>query len=102
MRHSPARVDGQKASVHRADMSTVTAILEADTDGSVHLPVPEELRGGKIKVVAMLTAVQEESATAENGRSKVRDARGSVRGFPISAGSEAFSAEDVARIESEA
>ena len=87
-------------------MSTVTAILEADTDGSVHLPVPEELRGGKIKVVAMLTAVPEEAATATSGGSNVRDwarsVRGSVRGFPISAGSEPFSAEDVARIESEA
>lgn len=87
-------------------MSTVTAILEADADGSVHLPVPEELRGGKIKVVAMLTAMPEEAATAASGGSKApdlaRNARGSVRGFPISAGSESFSAEDVARIESEA
>ncbi len=83
-------------------MSTVTAILEADTDGSVHVPVPEELRGGKIKVVAMLTAVREESATAATGGSNARNARGSVRGFPISVGSKPFSAEDVARIESEA
>ena len=86
-------------------MSTVTAILEADTDGSVHLPVPEEMRHGKIKVVALLTAV-EEAATIANGGSKARDwarrARGSVRGFPVSAGSEPFSAEDVARIEGEA
>ena len=87
-------------------MSTVTAILEADTDGSVHLPVPEEMRHGKIKVVALLTAVQEEVATIANGGSKARDwarrAHGSVRGFPVSAGSEPFSAEDVARIEGEA
>lgn len=38
-------------------MSTVTAILEADTDGSLHLPVPEELRGGKVKVIASLETV---------------------------------------------
>ena len=87
-------------------MSTITAILETDSDGSLHLPVPAELRHGKIKVVAQLTSVQEEPATTTSGESKTRDwarnARGSVRGFPISAGSEPFSAEDVARIESEA
>ena len=87
-------------------MSTVTAILEADTDGSVHLPVPEELRGGKIKVVALLSAAEDEAVPNATGGSQARDwvrsARGSVRGFPISAGSEPFSAEDVARIEGEA
>jgi hypothetical protein len=35
-------------------MSTITAILEPDSDGCLHLPVPEELRGGKVKVVASL------------------------------------------------
>lgn len=84
--------------MHRASMSTVTAVLEADTDGSLHLPVPEELRRGKIKVVAMLTAVREESGATSDRGPKAR----SARGFPISAGSEPFSAEDVARIEGEA
>ena len=38
-------------------MSTITAILEPDSDGCLHLPVPEELRGGKVKVVASLETV---------------------------------------------
>ncbi len=37
-------------------MSTITAILEADADGMLHVPVPEELRGGKVAIVATLTA----------------------------------------------
>jgi len=37
-------------------MSTITAILEPDSDGCLHLPVPEELRGGKVKVVASVEA----------------------------------------------
>lgn len=35
-------------------MSTITAILEADADGTLHLPLPEELRHGMVKVVAKL------------------------------------------------
>lgn len=35
-------------------MSTITAILEPDSDGCLHLPVPEEMRGGKVKVTASL------------------------------------------------
>ena len=37
-------------------MSTITAILEADADGTLHLPVPAELRRGKIEVTATLKA----------------------------------------------
>ena len=37
-------------------MSTITAILEADADGTLHLPLPAELRHGKIKVEAKLEA----------------------------------------------
>jgi hypothetical protein len=37
-------------------MSTITAILEADADGTLHLPVPAELRHGKIQVTATLKA----------------------------------------------
>lgn len=49
-------------------------------------------------------AMAKGSAPAQNTKARdwARSARGSVRGFPISAGSELFSAEDVARIESEA
>ena len=47
-------------------MSTITAILEADADGTLHLPVPQNLRQGKVKVVATL-----ESATP-GGETKAR------------------------------
>ncbi|MFZ4599489.1 MAG: hypothetical protein ACOYNN_12660 [Terrimicrobiaceae bacterium] len=47
-------------------MSTITAILEPDVDGTLHLPLPAELRHGKIKVEAKL-----ESAEAEQGVAKV-------------------------------
>ena len=40
-------------------MSTITAILEADTDGTLHLPAPVELRRGKVRVKATLEAVDE-------------------------------------------
>lgn len=40
-------------------MSTIQAILEADADGSVHVPLPEELRDGKVLVIATLTKVAE-------------------------------------------
>lgn len=43
-------------------MSTITAILEPDADGTLHLPLPAELRHGKIKVEAKL-----EPAPAETG-----------------------------------
>ena len=46
-------------------MSTITAILEPDADGSLHLPLPPELRGGKVKVEAKL-----EQAEADAGRAK--------------------------------
>ena len=35
-------------------MSTISAILEPDADGTLHLPLPAELRGGKVKVEAKL------------------------------------------------
>ncbi|HLX61346.1 MAG TPA: hypothetical protein VKX17_08705 [Planctomycetota bacterium] len=37
-------------------MSTVTAILEPDADGTVHVPVPKDLLGGKLQVTATLQA----------------------------------------------
>ena len=35
-------------------MSTITAILEANADSTLHLPLPTELRHGKIEVTATL------------------------------------------------
>jgi hypothetical protein len=38
-------------------MSTITAILEPDANGSVHVPLPPEFRHSKVKVTATLEAV---------------------------------------------
>ncbi len=38
-------------------MSTITAILEPDADGTLHLPLPAELRHGKWKVTATVEPV---------------------------------------------
>ncbi len=43
-------------------MSTITAILEADPDGTLHLPLPEELRHGKIEITATLKAANGKSS----------------------------------------
>ena len=40
-------------------MSTITAVLEADADGTLHLPVPQNLRHCKVKVVATLEGESE-------------------------------------------
>lgn len=37
-------------------MSIITAVLEAD--GTLHLPVPDEWKSGKVRVVATLQVVQ--------------------------------------------
>jgi len=52
-------------------MSTITAILEPDADGTLHLPLPADLRHGKVKVEAKLEpAPAEENATAEAERQR--------------------------------
>lgn len=43
-------------------MSKITAILEADEDGTLHLPVPPELRHTKVRVTATLEAAPETAA----------------------------------------
>ena len=48
-------------------MSTITAILEADADGTLHLPVPADLRRGKVQVVATFNAVSEIPAGGAGG-----------------------------------
>ena len=50
-------------------MSTITAILEPDADGTLHLPLPAELRHGKVKVEAKMEAAAQ-SATSEEQRKK--------------------------------
>jgi len=51
-------------------MSTITAILEAESDGTLHLPVPLNFQRGKVKVVATLQTEQEmagQGAEANHG-----------------------------------
>jgi hypothetical protein len=40
-------------------MSTIIAILEPDADGTLHLPLPPELRHGKVRVTAQVEAQTE-------------------------------------------
>jgi hypothetical protein len=49
-------------------MSTITAILEADADGTLHLPVPQNLRLGKVKVVATLESEMELDLPGERAK----------------------------------
>jgi hypothetical protein len=43
-------------------MSTITAILEADADGTLHLPLPLDLRKSKLRVTATIQALQDPAA----------------------------------------
>ena len=43
-------------------MSKITAILEADEDVTLHLPLPPELRNTKVRVTATLEAAQKPAA----------------------------------------
>ena len=43
-----------RGSGHSPPMSTITAILEPDADGTLHLPLPEEWRHQSIRVKAEL------------------------------------------------
>jgi len=40
-------------------MSKISAILEADEDGTLHLPLPPELRNTRVRVTATLEAAPE-------------------------------------------
>ena len=39
-------------------MSTITAILEPDADGTLHLPLPADAPRGKMKVTATVEAME--------------------------------------------
>jgi len=49
-------------------MSTITAILNASADGSLHLPLPSELKGARIRVVAQLEALPASEAGVRTAR----------------------------------
>jgi len=54
-------------------MSTITAILQADADGTLHVPVPEELRHGKIRITAIMEPAPEDAPRAKAGVWSERD-----------------------------
>jgi hypothetical protein len=58
-------------------MSTITAILEADADGTLHLPLPVELRTARLKVTAIIQDVREpgERPTREDALAALRQLR---------------------------
>jgi hypothetical protein len=39
-------------------MSAITAILEPDADGTLHVPLPPELRNGKVRIEAKLESAE--------------------------------------------
>jgi hypothetical protein len=70
-------------------VSTITAILEPHEDGSLHLPLPVEMRGGKVKVIATLIPVTQGDTVQEaEQRVKTLDslrriaARGGIKNIP--------------------
>ena len=61
-------------------MSTITAILEADGDGTLHLPLPADLRQGKVRVVATLEPAPTEVESTDEAERTVPKP-GSLTGF---------------------
>ncbi len=45
-------------------MSTIKAILEASADGTLHLPLPPELRQGKLNVTATVEPAESAKTSA--------------------------------------
>ena len=91
MPHKPRRgrfpFPADAASFH--SMSTITAILERDADGTLHLPLPADAPCGKVKVTATLEPVQagETSARQANWERAVNALRrialqGGIRSIP--------------------
>ena len=69
-------------------MTTITAILEPHADDSLHLPVPAEMRRGKVKVIATLIPVPGNTEQEAGQRVKTLDslrriaARGGIKNIP--------------------
>ncbi len=47
-------------------MSTITAILEADEDGTLHLPIPAEWKGTKLSVTATIIPINEKQESTRD------------------------------------
>jgi len=55
--------------------STIKATLEASADGTLHLPLPPQLRAGKFNVTATVEPVHSGNGATENGAA-VSDLKG--------------------------
>jgi hypothetical protein len=51
-------------------MSTIKAILQPDPDGTVHLPLPPELRHGPLQVTALVEPVPSTASQGDEERLK--------------------------------
>ena len=60
-------------------MSTITAILEPDVDGTLHLPIPAEMRSSKVKVTATLESVEGAVVASDSEIKKRFDALDQLR-----------------------
>ena len=49
---------GVEPSGYDTHMSTITAVLDADPDGTLHLPLPPDLHGTRIRIEAKLEATK--------------------------------------------
>ncbi len=47
-------------------MSTITAVLEAHPDGTLHLPLPAYLKRTRVRVVATLNAEDDQTASPQS------------------------------------
>ena len=56
-------------------MSTITAILERDADGTLHLPLPADAPSGKVKVTATVEAVPAEKIAASTPLDALKELR---------------------------
>ncbi|MEO8352936.1 MAG: DUF2281 domain-containing protein [Chthoniobacteraceae bacterium] len=61
-------------------MSTITAILEADADGTLHLPLPPQWRKLSIRVKAELEPVEPPASPSPSDGTRSLKGFGSLRG----------------------
>lgn len=59
------RFAGKKPVSYHPPTSTIAAILEPDVDGTLHLPIPAEMRSAKVKVTATLESVGSRPSQSE-------------------------------------
>jgi hypothetical protein len=55
-------------------MSTITVVLGSHADGTLHLPVPEELRGKKLRVTATIEEASEPGPDPKRGTKNALEA----------------------------